>query len=89
MSELLHLISKINKIYVKLEPLPNELTKYYAAEIVSALEHLHSKRIVHRDLKPENILLDKNFHIKLVTIQHLYYPYRQTSVTQKDLIKKS
>lgn len=42
-----------------------ELTKYYTAEIISALEYIHSKGIVHRDLKPENILLDSKFHIKL------------------------
>ena len=51
-----------------LEPLPLELTKYYTAEIVSALEFLHSKGIAHRDLKPENILLDAQFHIKIVKL---------------------
>lgn len=45
-----------------------ELTKYYTAEIVSALEFLHSKGIAHRDLKPENILLDAQFHIKIVKL---------------------
>lgn len=37
--------------------------RYYAAELVLALEYLHSKNIIHRDLKPENILFDHNFHI--------------------------
>ncbi|KAF7280418.1 hypothetical protein GWI33_006071 [Rhynchophorus ferrugineus] len=40
-----------------------ECTGYYTAELVLALEYLHSKKIVHRDLKPENILFDHNFHI--------------------------
>ncbi|GAM22973.1 hypothetical protein SAMD00019534_061480 [Acytostelium subglobosum LB1] len=37
--------------------------KLYAAEIVSALAHLHKQDIVYRDLKPENILLDSEGHI--------------------------
>ena len=40
--------------------------RWLTAELVMALEFLHSKRIVHRDLKPENILLDDVGHIKLI-----------------------
>ncbi|GLJ43960.1 hypothetical protein SUGI_0916430 [Cryptomeria japonica] len=39
--------------------------RFYAAEVVLALEHLHSKGIVYRDLKPENILLQRTGHIML------------------------
>ena len=41
------------------------LTRFYIAEIVCAIGHLHSLNIMHRDLKPENILLDNDGHVKL------------------------
>ncbi|EWC47241.1 hypothetical protein DRE_03360 [Drechslerella stenobrocha 248] len=42
-----------------------ERSKFYIAELILALEHLHNHDIVYRDLKPENILLDANGHIAL------------------------
>ncbi|EGW33203.1 uncharacterized protein SPAPADRAFT_150965 [Spathaspora passalidarum NRRL Y-27907] len=44
---------------------PEDRAKFYIAELVLALEHLHDNDIVYRDLKPENILLDANGHIAL------------------------
>jgi len=39
--------------------------RFYAAEITSAIGHLHKLDIIYRDLKPENILLDREGHIRL------------------------
>lgn len=39
--------------------------KFYAAEVILGLEHMHSRSIVYRDLKPANILLDEHGHVRI------------------------
>lgn len=38
-----------------------EITQFYTAEIIEALEYLHTSGIIHRDLKPESKLLFLSF----------------------------
>ena len=45
--------------------LPEHEAKFYAAEIVLAIESVHKLDCIHRDLKPDNVLIDANGHIKL------------------------
>jgi serine/threonine protein kinase len=36
-----------------------EEARFYVAELILAIEHLHSLDVIYRDLKPENILIGK------------------------------
>lgn len=45
--------------------LKEEAVRFYAAEVLLALEYLHHMGFIYRDLKPENILMRDNGHIAL------------------------
>lgn len=40
-----------------------ESAKFYAAELLLAMEGIHRKKIIHRDLKPQNCLLSSDMHL--------------------------
>lgn len=42
-----------------------DAARFYAAEIITALEYLHYRGVIYRDLKPENVLLQKDGHVML------------------------
>lgn len=48
--------------------MPNGNARFYAACILEALSHLHTRSICYRDLKPENILIDRRGYCVLVDL---------------------
>ncbi|KAF2400551.1 kinase-like protein [Trichodelitschia bisporula] len=49
----------------KLGTFDEECARFYGAQILDAIGHMHSRGVIHRDLKPENVLLDSQMHIKI------------------------
>ncbi|KAF9485332.1 AGC/NDR protein kinase [Pholiota conissans] len=50
---------------IKYDTFSEDVTRFYLAECVLAIEAVHNLGFIHRDIKPDNILIDKDGHIKL------------------------
>lgn len=57
--DLLTLLSKFE------DKLPEDMAKFYIAEMVLAIGSIHELNYVHRDIKPDNLVLDVTGHIRL------------------------
>ena len=66
----------------KHQHLSHKTTVFYAAQIVLALEYLHSHNMIYRDLKPENILICSDGYIKLTDFGLSKLLNRYTSLSQ-------
>ncbi|KAK9302430.1 hypothetical protein QLX08_005575 [Tetragonisca angustula] len=65
--------------------IPENVIRFWAAEILLALEALHQQEVIVFDLKPDNLLLDDNGHVQLTyvvprhDINFLKYKYPYSS----------
>ncbi|XP_029466913.1 serine/threonine-protein kinase MRCK gamma isoform X2 [Rhinatrema bivittatum] len=57
--DLLTLLSKLE------DRLPEDMARFYLAEMVLAIHSIHQLNYVHRDIKPDNVVVDMNGHIRL------------------------
>ena len=45
--------------------LSEEMSRFYIAETILAIESVHNLNYIHRDLKPDNLIIGREGHIKL------------------------
>ncbi|GHJ84254.1 hypothetical protein NliqN6_0656 [Naganishia liquefaciens] len=50
---------------IKYDTFSEDVTKFYMAECILAIEAVHKLGFIHRDIKPDNILIDGTGHVKL------------------------
>ncbi|KAJ7224302.1 kinase-like domain-containing protein [Mycena pura] len=50
---------------MKYDVFSEDVTRFYMAECILAIEAVHNLGYIHRDIKPDNVLIDINGHLKL------------------------
>jgi serine/threonine protein kinase len=57
---------ELYSVFCRIKRFPEEVVRFYAAQLALALGELHRKGFMHRDLKLENILLQQDGYLKLI-----------------------
>ncbi|OVA19068.1 Protein kinase domain [Macleaya cordata] len=65
----------------------DDIIRFYAAELVLALEYLHGLGIIYRDLKPENVMIQENGHLMIVDFDLSTKLSSKSDKTQKSQYK--
>ena len=56
----------IERVLKVQEVFPEERIKFYAMQMIIALEILHKNNIMHRDIKPDNLMIDEAGYLKVI-----------------------
>jgi serine/threonine protein kinase len=56
----------LRELIKRFKYLPEDWVRFYAAELVLAIAHLHSLNVLCRDIKPHNVMIDARGHVILI-----------------------